>query len=109
MNVSLIHKNSVKECRIAIDSLSDPSVCAGTTEDGSADSCDGVLCPSPANWILMIQVSFCEHCSLLPTDIKMWFPPQKAERETAGEENKMFWRSWNAFKGNLHLCDCVLD
>lgn len=61
-------------------SLLIPSVGSGTIQttfscdvkrQAPADSCDGVLCAGPAYWILMIQVSFFEHCSMLPAEIKM--------------------------------------
>ena len=43
-------------------------------KDVSADSRDRVLWLGPANWVLMIQVSFLERCSLPPGEIKMWCP-----------------------------------
>lgn len=38
-------------------------------EEGSADGCDRALRLGPANWILMIQVSFLEHLFKPPVEI----------------------------------------
>lgn len=44
-------------------------------------SCDGVLLPGPANWFLMIRVSFLEYCSLDSTDVKSCCPLRLRERK----------------------------